>query len=453
MKDHDKNDMYEEDPIEVSNLPTGQAFSPRKGLLARIPSSLFLLLSWTRQHRRISALGTISFVVIALVLFVSSILPLHQLQARKGLEPSPAPTPLAGSDLFYFNPLPSWGTVLLDGQPLSHAPVSITSNDPPVRLPQGRHVLEWKADPFVTQRCLLLVPPQSEQTCNVTEAPATPFADYASLITIPVSLAQIRQQERTALIAATQSLLDTLHSSETVQPGEPYTVGSSPPVLQRATAPLRATLRFHLDTDPQAPAQCSGVSLGRGCSIAGQDCRLFCTPLWPKTPGPAWNIAAIFHTDWQYTTMDGQRLADTLSANHAIGATEQFVTLHITWTRGQWQVSFQNQGASSFDDPICITTIGEISTTPSYQQAPQAKMPLRWTYTSARNAAAGCLAVTQVMLATSSSWPQLGDALVLQRFGVLLAANDVAHQLWPNLPIADANAQQLAQMLLARIKW
>ena len=40
-----------------------------------------------------------------------------------------------------------------------------------------------------------------------------------------------------------------------------------------------------------------------------------------------------------------------------------------------------------------------------------------------------------------------GLAYCLLRFGVLLAVNDAAHHFWPNLPVADAYEQSLAQQL------
>ncbi len=42
-------------------------------------------------------------------------------------------------------------------------------------------------------------------------------------------------------------------------------------------------------------------------------------------------------------------------------------------------------------------------------------------------------------------------AYCLHRFGVLLAANDLAHRLWPYLPLADANEQHLAQQMATRV--
>jgi hypothetical protein len=41
-------------------------------------------------------------------------------------------------------------------------------------------------------------------------------------------------------------------------------------------------------------------------------------------------------------------------------------------------------------------------------------------------------------LSASGVSPTTPAAIFLERFGVLLAANSVAHQLWPALPQADA---------------
>jgi len=43
-------------------------------------------------------------------------------------------------------------------------------------------------------------------------------------------------------------------------------------------------------------------------------------------------------------------------------------------------------------------------------------------------------------------------AYCLYRFGVLLAANDEAHRLWPYLPVADAYEQGIARRLTANMK-
>jgi hypothetical protein len=49
---------------------------------------------------------------------------------------------------------------------------------------------------------------------------------------------------------------------------------------------------------------------------------------------------------------------------------------------------------------------------------------------------------------TSPASPSL-VAYCLHRFGVLLAANDLAHQQWPYLPVANAREKQLTQRLVS----
>jgi hypothetical protein len=43
-------------------------------------------------------------------------------------------------------------------------------------------------------------------------------------------------------------------------------------------------------------------------------------------------------------------------------------------------------------------------------------------------------------------------AYCLHRFGVNLAANEVAQRYWPYLPVADAGEQRLAQQLAGLVK-
>ena len=52
------------------------------------------------------------------------------------------------------------------------------------------------------------------------------------------------------------------------------------------------------------------------------------------------------------------------------------------------------------------------------------------------------------MTLTSPASPSL-VAYCLHRFGVLLAANDVAHHQWPYLPVANIREKQLAQRLVS----
>src|SRR5205807_8325174 len=87
------------------------------------------------------------------------------------------------------------------------------------------------------------------------------------------------------------------------------------------------------------------------------------------------------------------------------------------------------------DDPACVGMQNLLSgIVPSASQVRLA---------SGSNPAAGCLAVVPTTSTTSTS----ADAYYLERFGVLLAANDVAHKLQPRLALADEYGRNLAQQL------
>jgi hypothetical protein len=65
---------------------------------------------------------------------------------------------------------------------------------------------------------------------------------------------------------------------------------------------------------------------------------------------------------------------------------------------------------------------------------------------------AGCLVTITQQPASSSSLtppPSSQVAYCLHRFGVLLAVNNLAHRLWPFLPVANAYEKRLAQQLAA----
>lgn len=448
------NDNPQEDTIEIQDLDEGQLRPRGSRRVTRLTNSVVALYSWTRKHRVVSAFGTFGLVTLTLLILLSVVLPGQRVTGTKGSSPSPIPTPLSGPGLFYFSAHPSWGTVALDGRRLADVPTPLVGDEPPIRLSQGQHVLEWHAPPFTPYSCTLLVPPHNGtyQTCNILKAPATTFADSASLIVIPANLTQLPAGERASLIGVTQSLLDSLHITENVRPGEHYAFEGLQERIQIAQVPLQATLRLFLDTDEHVPATCPGLTLGQGCTITGQDCRLFCTPLWPKTAGAYWNVAVLFHSEWQYTGRNGKTVTSATRVS-SLPHEDQFLVLYVTWTKGQWHVNFQNRAASSFNDPLCITTIGQVQTRDIFQQIPGTMVHLTWTYGSSWSSSTGCLAVARVGDTTGTASAQTDDALLLYRFGAMLTANDVAHRLWPTLPVANSHEQQLAQELLQQVVW
>lgn len=440
----ENNDFHHDDihddtkEIEISDLPGAEDSIPpvkRISLQAR----------YSFQQRRRQVIITTGVVLLALLALLGSLPQIQQLIASRVSGASDTAT-APSSDYFYFQNLPSWGTFFFDGKPLMHMPA--LNDDPPVRLPAGKHVLEWRATPFQTMSCTLLVPSDPEQqTCTVRFSGSNAYVRSASLVSFPqtLSLNQLTSSQRAALLKAAQSLLDTLQSSTTVQPGEFYTYnqGMQP---RQATKPLTARVRFVLDSDTSRPAQCNGLRFGPACSYAGNDCRSFCTLPWPQASdavNAGWHAAAIVRPTWTYTDAAGRVIAPPQGVDAS--GDQQFVMLHITWQAGQWHVTFHPQGTSSFDDPNCLSTMGSIMTKPAYNSTPQQRVI--WTFSSISNRSTGCLATAtlhdgdnlQVAPAQTSA------AYVLQRFGVLMAANDTAHRLWPNLPLADDYARNVAR--------
>ncbi len=290
--------------IEISDLPGAEdSILPVK--------RISLKPRYSPHQRRKQVAITTGVVLVALLALLGSWPPIQQLIVARIPGLSNTSTALS-SDYFYFQTLPSWGTFFFDGKPLSRMPA--LNDDPPVRLPAGKHVLEWRATPFQSMSCTLLVPSDPErQTCDVRFSGSNAYVPSASLVSFPqtLSLNQLSPSQRGALVKAAQGLLDTLQSSTTVQPGEFYTYNQSIQPRQ-ATKPLTARVRFLLDIDTARPARCDGLRFGPACSFAGNDCRNFCTLPWPQSgdvTSEGWHAAAIVRPTWIYAAADGHVIA------------------------------------------------------------------------------------------------------------------------------------------------
>jgi hypothetical protein len=262
---------WDEEAIEMSDLPA-QQMPCEEG--ESLPSSQRISLRTHRSlhEQRWRVMRLSGLVLLTLVLLLASMPPVRRL-ALATLFPSPhssAIRPLSGPGRFYLHTLPSWGTVWIDGRQLPQVPTAsevIPASAAPLRLGAGRHLVEWRADPFIPQRCSVVVPPQrGASTCQMTPALPNQYTDQATLLTLPVSLDALPQGPRLDLIHAVQSLLDSLQSTTIVQPGERYVTTQSG--VQQAEEPLSATLHFQLETQISRPATCRGVSLGHSCMIA-----------------------------------------------------------------------------------------------------------------------------------------------------------------------------------------
>jgi hypothetical protein len=478
MGDGEDEQFQDDFEVEITDLdePDHNAANNRASSRPK-PLNLPFKPQFLRRHRKMQLLIVTSIIALVILVILASTTGIRDLVfgGSAGSLSTSTTSSQPHDDLFYFQLNPPWGHLSIDGHAVAHVPT--VTNDPPLSLPPGQHRVLWQAIPFQSVSCMLVVPVVSNpSTCNHSQFTPVNTNLLVSIVNLRVSTALLPANQRTALLAATQATLNTEQHSETVLPGEAYAVLSqisasgnnacrleNQIVLCFATAkqPLRATLRFQLDTDTSYNETCVDIY---ACSLNGFDCRFFCSisdGQWPDSPlmvppDSAWDAVVPVHSAWQYTTLGGQVLAEN-EADNFVGGTENeyLVSLRVEWDGTAWDVSIppSNQ-QDSFPTPVCdsasadagsLMNIGVIS-----GQSQQIETSFQSAYDT--NFAAGCLIkVTQqqspFVTPTPTSSPPL-TAYLLHRFGVLVAANAEAHRLWPFLPVADANEMHVVKQLM-----
>ena len=366
------------------------------------------------------------------------------------------------TDLFYMEGIPPWGHLLVDGHPVSNLPVE--SGNKPLRLARGHHKLLIIAEPFQPISCSVSVPLTLTDTCLLTTTDLQLLTGgwhitfFESLATLPVT-------ERTALIQATQAELDKQQSSTRVQTGEHFIHIGSNHAIDTATQPLLATVRYQLVVPSILDISCATViePSNPACASELQHCYLFC-PLAGEllllstltkqyqlsTKLKSWNVEVAMRALWSYTTLDNKLIAaDQPDTRPDITDYEHLVTLGITWDGARWHVTVLSPIIQVGNILACIPAEDNFSKVllPATTGTDKTFAPFR--FASGPVSAAGCLVVAQQLLPgpviTTSRTP---PAYYLYRFGLFLAANDVAHRLRPQIPVANAYQLALAQNLI-----
>ncbi len=192
---------------------------------------------------------------------------------------------------------------------------------------------------------------------------------------------------------------------------------------------------------------------GDTCTYNGQNCLLICTYPFVQT---LWFVVALYYPSWTYTTEQGQVLAQNQpDTNSGSVGEDHSISLQLSWNATQgWQVQdlsilpqrtqYQmNVIANSI--PVCASLTGLVNTLTRYGvTSGDGNIEIQWQYYMGHDPAAGCLAVV-----VPSNNPKASPAYFLYRFGVLLAANSLAHSYYPDLPVADAYEQGIAQSIAA----
>lgn len=423
----------------------------------------------------------ITAIVLIIVIVGGGLLAAHTVGGRVlGLFPTPTPTLIPGENLFYITTSPAWGKVSIDGHAVSHLP-EIGST--PLTLATGGHTIRWDALPFPPQQCLVYVPPQLSTggACSASSSePVQSGKDSglpATIISFAATFSSLRAAQRTTLLSATQKAFDTLQSIDTVQPDEQYVDLNSHDLIATATQPLKATLRFKLDTNPNTNATCVAITIGgfgQSCQEEGGDCDVLCNGQgefqgFGPASGSMWEVFGIVHMSYDYTTLSGQVIARNQPDVPDASNPDYLIPLTLSWNGADWSVSVHSApGGGPFGpiSPICIPAesviygngveasyFGIANNTLTDPIVNGRGVALTWLkFSSGPDTASGCLAVASPNPATQQTpvTVNASSAYCLYRFGVLLAANAQAHRYWPKLPVVDAYEQSIVQQLVSQ---
>ncbi len=425
-----------------------------------------LRMRWTVRQRVLQVVVTTMIALSLLSVFVGSSASMRSVIVGL-LRPMPTPLPQVESDAFYVQGSPSWGQLFIDGKRVVHLP--LVGFEAPLRLQHGVHVLRWQASPFATLSCTLSVPGWLGVNSCLAQAVPINAKVSAWLITFAISLTNLATGQRAALTHAAQTALNAMQSTDTVLPGELYAVSLSQACkpslrvtycISTAREPLRATLRFTLDTQVSGGATtCISAGLGNTCVFQQQDCHLFCAfpaQLFhiPSSPSPGWNVFVVVRSSWTYTLPDGHVIARN-QPNSFLDfeqGDEYFMAMHITWNGTNWDVAALP--GQLLSNPVCTEAENEVEIG-GFLGPSNIPFPLTWNFAANTTQAAGCLAVASATQQTNTTPPPstypLPGAYCLQRFGVLLAANATAHRYWPYLPLADRYEQGMAHQLAVQL--
>jgi hypothetical protein len=391
------------------------------------------------QFRR-SLAGSIAVVstLLAIAILVASI-PSAGTSIRQALHlptPIPTATPPRGNDTLLLAHTVPWGRLSVDDHSLDdlHSFIDRIDGYPAVRLPAGTHTITYAADHFPTLTCTVTIPftaPQqgaAAHACDVLSFPGNhppSGAPVARLIDLHATLDRLAP---TTLAQLKEEIDTTLPSAQTVvQPGERYLGPDGS--IHVASTPLPAQLVMRLNNDPL-------VMLPLGdfptmCAVLCADLIQSATP----TQSPDWSLFANVTPAWRFGGAEAAVTAPFAApANVSADVVTQLVTVGVTYDQGQLRV--EPRGAESASRLVFSAATNAVS---GFGKKFTAQYPAGWSALPfiARNPADGCM-ITIGTASSTDGYPGGKTLRVLYQFGVLLAADQMAQDVLPELPVASA---------------
>lgn len=355
--------------------------------------------------------------------------------------PTATPTPGAGTFLLWDN-VP-WGTLLVNG----HAPqIAAPRYDSPggpfaptFALAPGRYTIEYRAAPFPTLRCMVSVPAAPSDTCPllVAGSPQDIGRPFAAARVLDLE-ARPERLSGTALAVLEQAVVAGLDAStppETLAVGDHYRGADGQ--VHTASQPLQAALNVTLNQDPTdlLPGD-SGPCMTVCFSNQG---------FFPVVDQGFWTIATHAILAWRITRPDGTVVVANAPAAPVAHDAHLLARVSLRWD-GLWKL------APSFGtqlDPCVVAGVTAIDVLAAATRG-QGSLDFQQGLEPSPIANGDCV-VVETKLTSGSTTGAGTQGWVLYRCGALVAANDLAHQLFPALPLASAHEQALAQRIAATV--
>ncbi|HEU4783602.1 MAG TPA: hypothetical protein VFS83_09705 [Ktedonobacterales bacterium] len=352
--------------------------------------------------------------------------------------PIPSPTPLPGGDIVYLGQAAPWSSVTIDGKKSAFASPGTTISW--IQLARGRHTLAVTQPPFPALRCTISMPARLSDTCPLFSpndsqgeqlGAGAGFPGGARFIDLGARFSLLPRDAQDALVAAVKAALTQPSARVTLSPGDHYlrddgTLAVANTALQASFIPTLLLPTPEVSSDSSSCISFCDIS---GAALGGN---------------ATWNIMVSMIGSWHIATPDGQVVTESAPMYMSDPLYEGLsgsmqVTMSLLWT-GRWQVSAQN-GYGGVWSPTCLTAETMASATLGRDQVSILGMNAQ----DGRTAEQGC-----VVEITPGDPNASGPIDLLYRFGVLLAANDIAHRTFPSLPRASPAERTAAQRLLAQ---
>lgn len=375
----------------------------------------------TRRQRLWRGAAASGVVALALVALLAGIPSASGVVAR--LLPA-TPTVRAGANVVFAARGVPWGRLTVDGQPMAY-----TSDGQPLALflPGGRHSVRYVAPPFSDLTCVVSAPRTSADTCPLLNGlPGTDAASGGNIRTIDLGAIPERlpASTRNALVAAVASNLNAADAVTVVLPGGRY-LGAGD-AIRSTKAPLQAGLSYTLNAD-------TGVSVPVG---DGESCVVLCDDPFAAYDATVWIVGADAWVNWRYVTAGGSTLnLPVVPSGGPAGGENVLVDLAVRWQNG-WQV---RPLASGRAQDLCSLASAWLYSQRSLQ--PTSTYSVSGSTRAARDPLTGCLLTIQF---EENGHPVGAAGHYLYSFGLILAANEAAHQMDPGLPVATASEAALA---------